>query len=83
VRIVLETGEGRRGFRVHADDGGGYFETTTSPERAISEVRDRLLRFVAADLAVRRDGCVRHVRVFRGACPTCGLPASDCVGVDL
>lgn len=70
------------GWLVHTDDGAGYL-WTPNPERALQQVRDTIERFVAADIALRRDGCARHLRVLRGACPTCGLPATDCVGVEL
>ncbi len=80
VRIILTNSEG--GFLVHAGDGCGY-SWTPDPERALVEVRERLMRFVAADVAVRRDGAPRHLRVLYGLCPTCHLPASDCVGGDL
>jgi len=78
MRIVLETEDG--GLRVHADDGAGYY-WTPRPSEALAEIAARLERFVAADLALRRDGCALHVKVLAGICPTCGLPASDCVGV--
>lgn len=82
MTIIIQTRAGESGFRVHAGDGQGWL-WTADPERAIEEARERLRRFVAAELAVRRDGAARHVRVIAGVCPTCGLPASDCVGDDL
>jgi hypothetical protein len=65
---------------VTGDDGTGSLETP-DPERALLEVRERLMHFVAADLAARRDDVPIHLRPLRGYCPTCGLPAPDCPGV--
>ena len=80
MKILVETDEG--GFKVDAGDGQGWL-WTPDPEQALREVRYRLERFIIADLTVRRDGAPRHVRVLAGTCPTCGLPASDCLGTDL
>jgi len=80
MRIVLDTDDG--GFKIHADDGIGYL-WTPGPAVALAEVADRLERWIVADLALRRDSCPQHTRVLAGTCPTCGMPASDCVGVDL
>ena len=83
MRIVLDTTPEHGGaFKVHADDGQGHL-WTPDPERALAEVAGRLRRFAAADLALRRDGVRQHIRVCAGTCPTCGLPAPDCVGVPL
>jgi hypothetical protein len=85
MRVVIETDRGPKSsyWKVSPDDAGGGALWTPSPERALAYARDLVERFVVADLALRRDGCPQHVRVIEGTCPTCGLPAGDCVGVEL
>lgn len=82
MKLTLEAERGG-GFTVHVEGAGGGFVWTPDPERALADVRERLMRFVDADLALRRNGAPRHVRVLAGTCPTCALPAPDCVGTDL
>lgn len=82
MRLTLDAERGG-GFTVHVEGQGGGFVWTPDPERALGDVRERLLRFVAADLELRRCGAPKHVRVLAGECPTCHMPADDCVGVDL
>jgi hypothetical protein len=82
VRLVLDAERGG-GFTVHGEGGGGGYVWTPDPERALGDMRERLLRFVAADLRLRQKGAPRHIAVLAGECPTCGMPATDCVGVEL
>lgn len=82
ITITACRDEGASGFTIHSNDGLGYL-WTPNPETAINYARERLERFVAADLRLRRDGCPQHVAVLAGICPTCHLPADDCCGVEL
>lgn len=70
-------------WKVSRDTKGEGCLWTPDPERALRYARELVEQFCAADLRLRRDGCAKHVRVLAGICPSCHLPASDCVGGDL
>lgn len=82
MRITIDMND-FAGVTVRQECSGTGYLWTPDPERALSEVRTMLERYVAARIALARDGCARHVRVLAGECPTCGLPSTDCVGVEL
>lgn len=78
MKLTIECERGGA-VKIHADDGIGWV-WTPDPSRAIWEICERIEKFVTADLRLRRDGCKWHVRVLKGVCPECGMPAPDCVG---